>query len=112
MGFGFNNLHIHRAESPRILQGARSGVEHMTSNATVAQYKNQQRRDRDKARRDRLTPEQREEMNAHRRAARQNKSNKERNASQRAARKNLTPKKRQKINALGRAANKNKPDEE
>jgi Spy/CpxP family protein refolding chaperone len=84
----------------------------MTSNATVAQYKNQQRRDHDKARQDRLTPEQREEMNAHRRAARQNKSNKERNASQRAARKNLTPKKRQKINALRRAANKNKPDEE
>jgi hypothetical protein len=35
----------------------------------------------DKARRDRLTLEQREEMNARRRAVRQNKSNEERNAN-------------------------------
>jgi hypothetical protein len=112
MGFGFNNLHIDWAESPRTLQGPQSGVEHMTSNATVAQYKNQQRREHDKARRDRLTLEQREEMNAHRRAARQNKTNDEKNAGQRAARKNLAPKVRQEINALRRAASKNKPDEE
>lgn len=83
LGLGFNSLHTKHAESPRSLQGTPSGADHMASNAGLTQDKNQQRWDRDKARRDSLTPEQRKEMNARRRAARQIKTNEERNASQR-----------------------------
>lgn len=99
-------------ESLIALQGTSSVSEHIICNASVTHDKNLQRRNRDKARRDRLTPEQREEINACRRAARQKKTNEERNASQRAARKNMTPEERQEINARRRAASKNKSAEE
>lgn len=64
------------------------------------------------ARRDSLTPEQREEMNARRRASRQNKTIEDRNSSQSAARQNLTTKERQEMNAHRRAASKNIPVEQ
>lgn len=112
MGLGFNKLHIGHAENPTTPQGTPSAVEDITSNASVKDDKNQQRRNRDKARRDSLTPEQREEMNARRRASRQNKTNEDRNASQWVARQNLTTKERQEINARRRAASKNIPVEQ
>jgi hypothetical protein len=50
--------------------------------ANMIKDKNQARRERDRARRNSLTAEQKEEMNARRRAARQNKTIDERNAWQ------------------------------
>lgn len=99
-------------ESSRTLNGTPSRSEQSASDASVTRDKNQQRRDRDKARRDRLTSEEREEMNARRRAARRNKSIEERNATQRAARQKLTAKEKQEMNARRREASKNKPAEE
>ena len=108
----FNKVHIDLAESPITLQGTLSFPEHIVSNTSVTHDKNLQRRNSDRARRDRLTPEQREEMNSRRRVARRNKTNEERNASQRAARKKLTPEERQLMNARRRTADKSKPVEE
>jgi hypothetical protein len=107
-----NKVHVDLAERPRALHETSSFSEHIVSNTGVTRDKNLQRRNRDKARRDKLTPEQKEEMNARRRAVRKNKTNEEWNASQRAARQNLTPNERQEINAHRREASKNKPAEE
>lgn len=106
MSLGFNKLHTGHAENPTAPQGAPSGAEHIASHASVKEDKNQQRRNRDKARRDSLTPEQREEVNARRRASRKNRTIEDRNASQRAVRQNLTTKERQEMNARRRAASK------
>jgi hypothetical protein len=108
----FNKLHTGHAENPTTPQGTPSGAEGIASNASVKEDKNQRRRNRDKARRDSLTPEQREEMNARRRASRKNKTNEDRNASQRVARQNLTTKERLEMNARRRAASKNIPIEQ
>jgi hypothetical protein len=112
LGLWINKVHIELAESPRALHGTSSFSEHIVSNTGVTRDKNLQRRNRDKARRDKITPEQREEINARRRAVRKNKTNEERNASQRAARQNMTPSERQEINARRREASKNKPAKE
>lgn len=50
MGLGFNSLHTGHAEKPTTPQGTPSGGEHIASNASITQDKNQQRRNRDKAR--------------------------------------------------------------
>ena len=95
MGHGFTKLHTGHAENPTTPQGTPSGAEDIASNA----------------RRDSLTPEQREEMNARRRASRQNKTIEDRNSSQSAARQNLTTKERQEMNARRRAVSTNIPAE-
>ncbi|KAM0926834.1 hypothetical protein ACQ4PT_003023 [Festuca glaucescens] len=60
--------------------------------ANMRKDRNQARRERDRARRNSLTDEQKEEKNARRRAARQKKTIDERNAYQRQARKNVPTK--------------------
>jgi hypothetical protein len=112
LGLWINKVHINLAESPRTLHGTSSFSEHIVSNTCGTRDKNLQRRNRDKAWRDKLTPQQREEINARRRAVRKNKSNEERNASERRARQNLKPNERQEMNARRREASKNKPAEE
>jgi phage-related minor tail protein len=104
-----DNLYIGLAKSIRTLHGTQSRVEQTASDASVTCDKNQQRRDCYKAQRDRLTSEQREEMNARRWEARRNKSIEERNARQRATRRNLTPEEKQEMNSRRREASKNKP---
>jgi phage-related minor tail protein len=103
------NLYIGLAKSIRTLHGTQSRVEQTASDASITCDKNQQRQDCDKAQRDRLTSEEREEMNARRREARRNKSIEERNARQRATRRNLTPEEKQEMNSRRWEASKNKP---
>jgi hypothetical protein len=99
LGLWINKVHINLAESPRTLHGTSSSSEHIASNTCGTRDKNLQRMNHDKAWWDKLTPEQREEMNARRRAVRKNKTNEERNARQRRAGQNLTPNERQVMRA-------------
>ena len=72
--------------------------------ANIPEDRNQARRERDRARRNSLTAEQKEEINARQRAARQNKALDERNAQQRASRQNISTKERRENNARRRTA--------
>ena len=74
--------------------------------------RNKGRRERDKARRNNLTAEKKEEINTRRRATRQNKIIDERNARQRQTRKNVPDKERQEMNSRRRERWKNIPPEE
>ena len=78
----------------------------------MTKCRNQARRERDKARRNSLTTKKREDMNAQRRVARQNKTIDERNARQRQTRRNVSPKERQEMNACRRESWHNIPPEE
>lgn len=104
-----------------LLQGGPSNGELTLTNPTDRQHetvanmrkdRNQARRERDRARRNRLTDEQKEEMNARRRATRKKKTIDERNARQRQARQNVPAKERQEMNARRRERRKNIPPEE
>ncbi|XP_044383901.1 uncharacterized protein [Triticum aestivum] len=72
----------------------------------------QARRERVRARRQNLTPAEREKINAQRREKRQRMALDERNASQRARRQSLTIDERQEINARRRARRQSLPPEE
>ncbi|XP_037468166.1 uncharacterized protein LOC119340360 [Triticum dicoccoides] len=72
----------------------------------------QARRERVRARRQNLTPAEREKINAQRREKRQRMALDERNASQRARRQSLTIDERQEINACRRARRQSLPPEE
>ncbi|XP_037434859.1 uncharacterized protein LOC119301950 isoform X4 [Triticum dicoccoides] len=72
----------------------------------------QARRERVRARRQNLTPNEKERINAHRRKKRQHITLDERNASQRARRQSLTLDERQERNARQRARRKSLPPEE
>jgi hypothetical protein len=61
-----------------------------TNDFNISNDKNQARRERDRARRNSLTAEQKQEINARRRAARQNKALDDRNARQRDSRQNIS----------------------
>jgi hypothetical protein len=74
--------------------------------------RNQARRERDRARRNNLTDEQKEEMNARRREAMQKKMIDERNAHQRWSRQNVSAKEREEMNAHRRERRKNIAPEE
>lgn len=60
-----------------------------TKDLNILEDKKQERRERDRARRNSLTAEQKEVINARRRAARQNKTLEERNARQRDSGENI-----------------------
>ena len=62
------------------LNTSHTGPEHIASNAIITSDKKQKRREQYIARRDRLTPQEKEKINARRRAARKNKIDEERNA--------------------------------
>ena len=79
-------------------------LQKMDNNVQSTNNKNQERRERDRARRNSLTVEQKEEINARRREARQNKGLDERNARQRDRRKNISLEERQKNNAERRTS--------
>ena len=80
--------------------------EHIASNDIIKPDRKQKRRDQYMARRNRLTPEQKEEINARRREARK-KTEEERTARQREARQRMTPEEKQQSNTLRRAAYQN-----
>ena len=80
--------------------------------AHISEDRNQARRERDRARRNSLTAEQKEEINARRRAARQNKTLNERNAQQRVTRRNISMEARQENNARRRASRQSITGEE
>jgi len=81
--------------------------EHIASNDIIKSDRKQKRRDQYIARRNRLTPEQREEINARRREARKKKTEEERTARQREARQRMTSEEKQQSNTLRRAAYQN-----
>ena len=74
--------------------------------------RNQARRERDRARRNSLTAEQKEEINARRREARQNKGLDERNARQRDRRNNISLEEKQNNNAERRTSRQSITEEE
>lgn len=82
------------------------------STSGAAQDKNAARRERYRARQSLLTLEQKEEINARRRAARQNKTIDERNAHQRATRSSMSSEKKQKIIASQKARRQSLSPEE
>jgi hypothetical protein len=75
------------------------------STAKISEDRNQARRARDRARRNGLTAEEKEEINAHRRAI-SHPANQARRERDRARRNNLTAKQKEEINARRRAAPK------
>ena len=69
-----------------------------TKDFNISKDRNQSRRERDRARQNSLMAEQKDEINARRRAARQNKTLDERNSRQRDIRKNKSMEKRREDN--------------
>jgi len=80
---------------------------HIASNDIIKSDRKQKRRDQYIARRNRLTPKQKEEINARRREARKKKTEEERTARQREARQRMTSEEKQQSNTLRRAAYQN-----
>uniref|UniRef100_A0A8I6YCJ5 Uncharacterized protein n=1 Tax=Hordeum vulgare subsp. vulgare TaxID=112509 RepID=A0A8I6YCJ5_HORVV len=92
--------------APR-LNTSQTGPEHLASSTIIKSDKKQKRRDQYIARRNRLTPQQKEEINARRRAAWKMKTDEERNSRQREARQHMTSDEKEQSSTLRRASYKN-----
>ncbi|KAM3260983.1 hypothetical protein ACQJBY_051935 [Aegilops geniculata] len=99
---------LERGESSKGRKRAREAIRYV--GRTPEQI--QARRERVRARRQNLTPAEKEKINAQRREKRQRMALDERNASQRARRQSLTLDEKQEINARRRARRQSLPPEE